>query len=44
MSGLTTQIVELKRLTHELLCLGTDGSAVYSDKFCRLNEAVLYKV
>jgi hypothetical protein len=41
MSGLTTQIMELKRLTHELLCLGTDGSAVYSDGFCQLNEEVL---
>ncbi|KAA6319289.1 hypothetical protein EZS27_030797, partial [termite gut metagenome] len=41
MSGLTTQIRELQRLTHELLYLGTDGSAVYSDRFCQLNEDVL---
>ncbi|KAA6342555.1 hypothetical protein EZS27_009698 [termite gut metagenome] len=40
MNSLTTGLPELQRLTHELLCLGTDGSAVYSDTFCRLNEAV----
>ncbi|KAA6336322.1 hypothetical protein EZS27_015514 [termite gut metagenome] len=40
MSSLTTGLSELQCLTHELLCLGTDGSAVYSDTFCRLNEAV----
>jgi hypothetical protein len=41
MNSLPTGLSELQRLTHELLYLGTDGSLVYSDRFCRLNEAVL---
>jgi hypothetical protein len=41
MNSLPNVLLELQRLTHELLCLGTDGSAVYSDRFCRLNEDVL---
>jgi hypothetical protein len=40
MNSLPTGLSDLQRLTHELLYLGTDGSVVYSDRFCRLNEDV----
>jgi hypothetical protein len=43
MSRLTTGISELQHLTHELLCLGVDGSPVYSDVFCRLNTEILQR-
>ncbi|KAA6326124.1 hypothetical protein EZS27_024738 [termite gut metagenome] len=41
MHGLTTQISELQHQTDELLCLGVDGSPVYTDVFSRLNTEVL---
>lgn len=41
MDDLIPRAVALKRLAHELMYLGTDGSPVYSDTFCRLNKEVL---
>jgi hypothetical protein len=43
MNNLSTDISTLQHLTHELVYLGTDGSPVYSDVFCRLNTEVLQR-
>ena len=39
--NITSQIESLRRLTHELLHLGVDGSPLYADRFCQLNKDVL---
>lgn len=39
--NITSRIESLQQLTRELLHLGMDGSPVYSDRFCRLNQDVL---
>lgn len=41
MNSLLSRALELQRVAHELMCLGMDGTPVYSDTFCRLNKEVL---
>lgn len=41
MNDLTTRILELQRMAHALMCLGTNDAPLYSDDFTRLNKLVL---
>lgn len=41
MNDLKTRVLELQRVAHELMYLGTDGTPIYSDDFSSLNKSVL---
>lgn len=41
MNDLTTRILELQRMAHDLMYLGIDDTPLYSDDFARSNKLVL---
>lgn len=41
MNDLTTRILELQRMAHDLMYFGTDDAPLYSDDFTRFNKSVL---